>query len=89
MSESERIVTMDLNRNTMSCICTSISTVEGVTMTETEPATGGEMNTTATVLGVLFALILIIVISALAAVYVLWKDGCCKRRQDESNEGKR
>ncbi len=45
--------------------------------------TSGEMNAAGTVLGVLIALGFVIFISALAAAYVLWKDGCCKKRQEE------
>lgn len=45
-----------------------------------------EMNTAGTVIGVLIALGFVIFISALAAAYVLWKDGCCKRRKEERNE---
>ena len=49
---------------------------------------GGDMNPAETVVGVLLALGFVILVSALAAAYVLWKDGCCKKRQEEDNEGK-
>ena len=44
-----------------------------------------EMGTAGTVIGVLITLGLVILISALVAAYVLWKDGCCKKRQEEED----
>ena len=46
-----------------------------------------EMGTAATVIGVLIALGFVIFISALVAAYVLWKDGCCKKRREEQRSG--
>ena len=46
-----------------------------------------EMGTVETVIGVLIALGFVILISALVAAYVLWKDGCCKKRQEEERSG--
>lgn len=46
-----------------------------------------EMGTAETVIGVLIALGFVILISALVAAYVLWKDGCCKKRQEEERSG--
>ena len=46
-----------------------------------------EMDAAATVIGVLIALGFVIFISALVAAYVLWKDGCCKKRQEEQRSG--
>ena len=45
-----------------------------------------EMGTAGTVIGVLIALGLVI-LSALVAAYVLWKDGCCKKRREEQRSG--
>lgn len=42
-----------------------------------------EMNTAGTVIGVLIALGFVVFVSALVAVYILWKDGCCKKRQED------
>lgn len=46
-----------------------------------------EMGTAGTVIGVLIALGFVILISALVAAYVLWKDGCCKKRREEEGSG--
>ena len=54
--------------------------------TPTVPVTNVTMEASGAVLGVLFALVLVIVISPFATVYVLWKDGCCKRREETVEE---
>ena len=46
-----------------------------------------EMGTAGTVIGVLIALGFVIFVSALVAAYVLWKDGCCKKRREEERSG--
>ena len=52
-----------------------------------ETMAAGAMNPAGTVVGVLIALSFVVVVSTLVAVGVLWKDGCCKKRQEESDEG--
>ena len=46
-----------------------------------------EMDPVGTVMGVMVALGFVILISVLAAVYVLWKDGCCKKGQEDERSG--
>ena len=43
------------------------------------------MDAAGTVVGVVFVLFVTVIISTLAAVYLIWKDGCCKRREEEGD----
>ena len=61
--------------------------IESVMQVPNSAASSGEMDAAGTVIGVLIALGFVIFISALVAAYVLWKDGCCKKRQEEERNG--
>ena len=47
------------------------------------------MDAAGTVVGVVFVLVVTAVVSTLAAVYLIWKDGCCKRREEEGDRERR